>query len=708
MSTSLTLGSFTPSVLLRVARDTGALAERRARGDRDAGAVVAGPVPRAARRQPRRGADQPGQRTRLPLQPDATRSGGSPTPGSCPPWTAGSASGCTPRPGSRRGPARRARSASTCRTPASRSRCTRWPSRSAWVGTTTRWSPSAPPRSGCRRCCAASATRRCSTPATSCTPRRPAAARCHGGRRLRAVPRHRARGGRRGPAGADAGGWPPRCAPDRGRASSPAGSTTTTAAGRRRARAAGAAGRALPRPAARTRTRGSCRTARSTRPRSGRSSACAGATCPRPTAGPTCSPRRWRRGPACWSRLMAAPMPPTTEPGRSSLRLLQLTSFVSTLDRFAMPPMLLAISRDLVRPAAVGGHRGRRLLHRVRALQPVWGIVSDRLGRVRTLRVTLLLAGGRDRACRPRAATSPGSVVARGIAGGLFGAAMPDLPDLPRRHGARPAPAAGGDPADGRRRARHGAGLGRRRRAGPAAHLAGGVRDHRRLRRWCWPCCCAGCPSRAAGRGSPARPARAGRRARRSRCSCCCCAFAEGVVLLGTLTLLPPAVEPPAPATAVAGAVTGVYGARSWRSRRWSGGCPGAGTRARLIGSAAPRRSPVPDRGAVPAGRRWPPSRRVLLGLAWAAMHSSLQTWATEVLPDARAAVVSLFAGSLFVGSALARRGGRPGRRRPVRRALRARARRSPYRSRCGRRRPGPMAPRRTRSPTAYRFRTAN
>jgi hypothetical protein len=44
----------------------------------------------------------------------------------------------------------------------------------------------------------------------------------------------------------------------------------------------------------------------------------------------------------------------------------------------------------------------------------------------------------------------------------------------------------------------------------------------------------------------------------------------------------------------------------------------------------------------------------VLPGLAWAAMHSSLQTWATSVLPDARAAMVSLFAGALFAGSALA------------------------------------------------------
>jgi predicted MFS family arabinose efflux permease len=44
----------------------------------------------------------------------------------------------------------------------------------------------------------------------------------------------------------------------------------------------------------------------------------------------------------------------------------------------------------------------------------------------------------------------------------------------------------------------------------------------------------------------------------------------------------------------------------------------------------------------------------VLLGLAWTAMHSTLQTWATEVLPAARATVVSFFAGSLFVGSSLA------------------------------------------------------
>jgi predicted MFS family arabinose efflux permease len=42
-----------------------------------------------------------------------------------------------------------------------------------------------------------------------------------------------------------------------------------------------------------------------------------------------------------------------------------------------------------------------------------------------------------------------------------------------------------------------------------------------------------------------------------------------------------------------------------------------------------------------------------LFGLAWVSMHSSLQTWATEVLPPVRATVVSAFAGALFLGSAV-------------------------------------------------------
>jgi MFS transporter, YNFM family, putative membrane transport protein len=43
----------------------------------------------------------------------------------------------------------------------------------------------------------------------------------------------------------------------------------------------------------------------------------------------------------------------------------------------------------------------------------------------------------------------------------------------------------------------------------------------------------------------------------------------------------------------------------------------------------------------------------VLLGGGWAFMHSTLQTWATDMAPDYRATAVSLFATMLFTGSAI-------------------------------------------------------
>ena len=44
----------------------------------------------------------------------------------------------------------------------------------------------------------------------------------------------------------------------------------------------------------------------------------------------------------------------------------------------------------------------------------------------------------------------------------------------------------------------------------------------------------------------------------------------------------------------------------------------------------------------------------LVVGSGWAAMHSTMQAWATEVVPEARATLVSLFAASLFVGSGVA------------------------------------------------------
>jgi MFS family permease len=44
----------------------------------------------------------------------------------------------------------------------------------------------------------------------------------------------------------------------------------------------------------------------------------------------------------------------------------------------------------------------------------------------------------------------------------------------------------------------------------------------------------------------------------------------------------------------------------------------------------------------------------LLAGAAYAFLHSSLQTWATEVVPQARGTATALFALALFIGAAAA------------------------------------------------------
>jgi predicted MFS family arabinose efflux permease len=333
--------------------------------------------------------------------------------------------------------------------------------------------------------------------------------------------------------------------------------------------------------------------------------------------------------------------------------LLQLTAFVSTLDRFAMPPMLLAIAADLDVPLASVVTAAGAYFLAYGLMQPVWGMVSDSLGLVRTMRLTLLGAGVASLAgALTWDAFSLG--IARGIAGGFFGAAYPaSLIYL-------------GDtvPADRRQRditrLMVGVALGT-----ALASVGGGLVAGL----WDWRVAFvvtggAGLALAAVLRALPQPPmtrARSGAggaivRVLRSRTTLFVLglAFLEGAVLLGVLTLLPAAVEASGTSTSVAGAVTAVYGAAVLAasvvvgrlSRRWHP------WRLIALGGASALAA-----CAVLAVSRAPASAigvTLLLGLAWTSMHSSLQTWATEVLPAARATVVSLFAGSLFIGSSLA------------------------------------------------------
>lgn len=335
------------------------------------------------------------------------------------------------------------------------------------------------------------------------------------------------------------------------------------------------------------------------------------------------------------------------------IRRLQVTTFVSTLDRFAMPPMLVAIAHDLGVPLSEVVQAAGAYFLVYGLSQPVWGAVSDRVGRVRTMRLTLLLAG--LLALLSAAAWSPLSLaVTRGLAGGFFGAAYPstliyvgDTVVITQRQ--RDIARLMVGVATGTALASLGAGVLADVASWRVAFLITGTASvvlawalHRLPEPDATPR--PGSVREAVGTVTRAPVA----------LLVILFAFVEGAVLLGGITLLPPAVEDAGATAAVAGAVTAVYGVSVFLGSWLVGRLAATWHPARLIVLGAG--SAVLGCGLLVVSREPPMAVAValLLGLAWTSMHSSLQTWATEVLPAARATVVSFFAGSLFVGSALA------------------------------------------------------
>jgi MFS family permease len=342
-----------------------------------------------------------------------------------------------------------------------------------------------------------------------------------------------------------------------------------------------------------------------------------------------------------------------TSGGIPSIRLLQLTTMVSTLDRFAMPPVLIAIAHDLGVPLSQIVQVAGAYFLAYGLMQPVWGMVSDWLGLVRTMRLTLLLA-----AVSTSSAAFVGTPLAlgvtRGLAGGFFGAAYPasliyigDTVPVERRQ--RDITNLMVGVAIGTALASIGAGLVAQVFTWRAAFLATGLVAFAlafSLRHLVE-------PSRTRTHRNVVRPILDVVRSRAAK-FVLLLAFTEGAVLLGVLTLLPPAVEAAGASAALAGTVIGAYGVAVYGFARLVGHLSrrlhpswliGVGAMAALVACVAVSFSRAPAIAMVVA---------VLLGLAWVALHSSLQTWSTEVVPGARATVVSLFAGSLFIGSAVA------------------------------------------------------
>jgi len=127
----------------------------------------------------------------------------------------------------------------------------------------------------------------------------------------------------------------------------------------------------------------------------------------------------------------------------------------------------------------------------------------------------------------------------------------------------------------------------------------------------------------------------------------------EGLVLLGPLTFLPVVLHASGLSVTLSGLLTAAYGAsvvvfarvvkvRTRTMAPWLLILVGGGMAVLAYVVMVISHGAV----AVVVGT-------VLLGGGWAFMHSTLQTWATDMAPGYRATAVSLFATMLFTGSAV-------------------------------------------------------
>ncbi len=360
---------------------------------------------------------------------------------------------------------------------------------------------------------------------------------------------------------------------------------------------------------------------------------------------------RWAGARGCGRSQVGAAVGPAV-PGRSALRTLALASFVSSYDRFAMAPLLLVIAVDLrvslgsVAAAASGYYLAYGLM------QPVWGAMSERRGRIATMRLGLFGAAvaGLASAVVPDLATL---AVARGLTGGCFSAVIPTAlvyvgDSWPPQHRQRPLSDVLAATSIGTTAGTLGASVIAQfstwRAAFAVAALAGAGLwvTVRRL------------PEPVGSRASD-HPGLLLVRVLTTPWALAVLALAsvEGVVLVGAFVYLAPALQSTGVPVGVAGLVAGGFGV---------GVLGGAQVVKLLVDRASPARLLAVGGTVIVLGWAVLSSRiavgtvlvaGLLLGVGWSFFHSSMQSWATEVAPTARATAVSLFVTALFVGGAV-------------------------------------------------------
>lgn len=334
---------------------------------------------------------------------------------------------------------------------------------------------------------------------------------------------------------------------------------------------------------------------------------------------------------------------------------LYLGAFIAYGDRFLIGPLLVIIAKDFHVSLGAAAGVATLYLFLYGALQPLYGFASDRLGRVRVMRGALVGMVAANVFC----ALAPGLdslVIGRGVAAGFAAALLPtslvyvgDRVPFARRQGVIANVLAAG--ALGTVGATIGAGLLGRYLSWRVVFLI--------------PAALAALDAVLLGRLAESLPARAGagpvtqlRRVlgRPWAVFLILLAVGEGAVMLGFLTFLAPALQTHGISSAEAGLVVAVYGVAVFASlqvvkrvlakKAMSPVVMIATGGTILLGAYAVAASDQAVANIL--------ATSLLIGVGYSFMHSTLQTWATEVAPEARATATSLFVTAVFTGASLA------------------------------------------------------
>ncbi len=351
---------------------------------------------------------------------------------------------------------------------------------------------------------------------------------------------------------------------------------------------------------------------------------------------------------------LSGPTNASSPPVQASFRLLYLGPLVSYVDRFALPPLLLSVARDLDHSLAATSVLATCYFFAYGLMQLFWGLLSDRVGRVRVMRWALagMAVANLVAATAPTLAVL---VLSKAVAGAFAAALLP----------AAMVYVADAVPFDRRQQV-----IANIMAAGAIGTVTGTVTAGLLSGLATWRLAFLVTVPFAFGlavaflrlpESLPDRPAGGGLSqvwrvlANRWARFLLAVAVLEGAVVLGFLTFLAPALEAHGASTVVAGLVVAVYGVAVFFAsqavkravRRQAVSPPtliaGGGVLLTVAYVLAALGQGVPNILAASA----------LIGLGFAMLHSTLQTWATELAPESRGTATSLFVTAVFTGAAI-------------------------------------------------------